>query len=762
MANGVKTYKRPSTIFFSGTLSTSSPSPLSDPHRKEDPMYEALWRSVVTVLVLAVPVGAQVVPSDSPTSSADAFALAVFAESAPEIDGVLDEPLWASAPVISDFRQREPVDGGAPSEDTEVRIAYDANNLYFGFVFHDSEPELIRRSILQREGRIDQDDHIWIALDTYNDDRNAYIFELNSFGTQGDALFSDESMTLADWNWEGVYRSEARITSEGWTLEVAIPFTTIRFTDATAPEMGIAFRRAIRRKNEEVMCPHIPQDFRGGITNVSQYATLRGLRDLRKGRHMELKPFAIVGAQKFGGSEDTDVLDDIGVDFKYALTSSVTLDLTYNTDFAQVESDNVQINLTRFSLFFPEKREFFLERAGLFQFGKARDTEMFFSRRIGLGNDIIGGGRVTGQAGPLSIGVLTLNTDDLTNGTDVTKGANNSVIRLRADVLPRTTVGGIFTSIQNSEGHNRVVGADAQVRFMNSSSADGWFANVWDSDNGTSSAAALNVNLQPRQSYSVSGGVQTVDADFNPGLGFVRRRDMVKYNATLAFTPRFEGSAWARSLVSAPVFDWVNGQDGSKQSTSQLWHNMLSLQNGGVLSFNARRRFERLDQAASIQGRPLTSGDYEFSSVDLSGRTSQSNTLSGRVNASFGNFWNGTRTTYGGSLTWKTGPNLTVTGSARRNNVDLPVQDGAFSTTLMSMNVLAAVSRDLFANALVQWDDVSETLQANIRINWIHTPGSDLFLVFDSGYLTQDLLDPRESRWLRRTGVVKLTYMLAF
>ena len=725
-------------------------------------MHKVMWWSVVAALVFAVPSAAQVAPTGSPNSGPDAFAVAVFAESAPEIDGVLDEAFWESVPVISDFRQREPVDGGTPTERTEVRIAYDENNLYFGFTFHDSEPDLIRRSILQREGRIDQDDHVWIALDTYNDDRNAYIFELNPFGTQGDALFSDESMSLADWNWEGVYRSEARITAEGWTLEVAIPFTTIRFADATAPEMGIAFRRAIRRKNEEVMWPHISQDFRGGITNVSQYATLRGLRDLRKGRHMELKPFAIAGAQKFGDADDTDVLKDMGVDFKYALTSSVTLDLTYNTDFAQVEADNVQINLSRFSLFFPEKREFFLERAGLFQFGKGRDTEMFFSRRIGLGNDIIGGGRVTGQAGPLSIGVLTLQTDDFAGETSVIPGANNSVVRLRADVLPRATVGGIFTSIQNAEGHNRVAGADAQLRFLNSSSLDGWFAKVWDSDEGSSSAAALDVNLQPRRSYSVSAGVQVVDPDFDPGLGFVRRRDMVKYNASFAFTPRFENSTWARSLVSAPVFEWINGKDGSKQSTSQLLHNMLSLQNGSFVSLNVRRRFERLESAASIQGRTLAPGDYEFSAVDVSGRTNQSNTLSGGLNASFGNFWNGTRTTYGGSLTWKTGPNLTLTGSASRNDVDLPVDDGEFSTTLTSLGVLAAVSRDLFANALVQWDDVSKTLRANIRIDWIHTPGSDLFLVLDTGYLTEDPLDPRESRWLQRTGVVKLTYMLAF
>ncbi|HSM62072.1 MAG TPA: carbohydrate binding family 9 domain-containing protein, partial [Longimicrobiales bacterium] len=220
------------------------------------------------------------------------IARAVEATEQPRIDGVLDDAIWARAEPITDFRQRDPVDGAPATERTELRIAFDSENLYFGLTLFDSRPELIRRSILHREGKIDQDDHVWIALDTYHDRRNAYIFELNPFGTQGDALFTDESMSQDDWNWEGVYRSEARVTDLGWTLEVAIPFTTIRFSEADAPEMGIAVRRAIRRKNEDVYWPHIPQRFRGGIQQVSRYATLTGLRDLRRGRYMELKPFA--------------------------------------------------------------------------------------------------------------------------------------------------------------------------------------------------------------------------------------------------------------------------------------------------------------------------------------------------------------------------------------------------------------------------------------------------------------------------------------
>jgi hypothetical protein len=729
--------------------------------------WDGVWGRTCGAAILAVGAlffaGVLAAQEAGPDGDPARLAEATFTASPPVIDGVLDEAMWSTIPPITEFRQRDPVDGGTPSERTEVRIAYDSGHLYFGFVLYDSEPGAIRRSILHREGRIDQDDHVWIVLDTYHDGRNAYIFEVNPFGTQGDALFTDESLGMNDWNWEGVYESEARITDSGWTLEVAIPFTTIRFSEAQAPTMGIAIRRAIRRKNEQVFWPHIPQRFRGGITQVSQFGTLTGLQDLRRGRHMELKPFVIGGVQKRSSSPDTDVLRDIGVDFKYGITSNLTMDLTWNTDFAQVEADNVEINLTRFNLFVPEKREFFLERAGLFAFGNARDTEIFFSRRIGLTNEILGGGRVTGQVGKLSVGLLSLQTEDAVLGGVDTPGANHSVVRVRADVLPRSTVGAIVTNVQDGTSHNRVAGADTQLRFWGSSSADAWVAGVWDAQERRSSAASVAMSLRPQPFWSASADFLSVDEDFQPGLGFVRRRDMVKWGGNVAWTPRFESSTWARSLVMSLGGDRTDGQDGSRQSASQLLHNMLSFQAGGFAMVNVRRSFERLDAPAAIQRRTLPAGDYTFTAVDGSIRTDQSRTLSGNVSAGHGEFWNGTRTQYGGGVMWKTGPYLTLTGSASRNDIDLPVVDGSFSTTVVGLDVLGALSRSLFANALVQWDDVSQTLQSSVRINWIHTPGSDLFLVLNSRYLTEgDPLDPRDSRWLNRTGVVKLTFLKAF
>jgi hypothetical protein len=316
--------------------------------------------------------------------------------------------------------------------------------------------------------------------------------------------------------------------------------------------------------------------------------------------------------------------------------------------------------------------------------------------------------------------------------------------------------------VQGSAGHNRVAGADAVVRFWGSSTFDGWIANTWQSGGASTAAGAIDLNIRPERWYSLAAGFQSVPNGFAPGLGFVRRTDMRRFTGTVAWTPRFEESRWARSLVTALNGEQIDGQDGERQSVSQLLHNMLTFQSGDWLSLNVRRRFERLEAPAPIQGRTLPVGDYVFTAVDVSFRTNESRTLSGRGNASVGNFWSGTRAEYGGGLTWKTGPYLTLTGSASRNDIELPVADGTFSTTILSLDVLGALSRNLFANALVQWDDVSKELLANVRVDWIHTPGSDLFVVLDTGYFTGDLTDPLDPRWLRRTGVVKLTYMKAF
>jgi hypothetical protein len=720
---------------------------------------------------------AQTVPSSAaslmvdPPRGASAIARATRIHEAPVIDGVLDEAMWAEIEPITDFVQRDPVDGGVPSERTEVRIAYDEDYLYFGLIMYDSEPEGIRAHVLQRGGMIGLDDHIVIGLDTFKDRRNGYIFEMNSFGTQDDALFTDEQ--IQDWNWEGVYHSEARITEYGWTLEVAIPFTTIRFPREEVLEMGILFYRSIRRKNETVFWPHLPATYRGRYAQSSQYGTLIGLEGVVPGRNLEIKPYLLAGAQKSGSVAPTNRVQDVGLDVKYSLTSSLTMDLTWNTDFAQVEADNVQVNLDRFSLFFPEKREFFRERSGLFEFGDSGATQLFFSRRIGLNNPIIGGGRLTGQAGRFTIGALSLQTDD----EEGLAGANNSVARVRADLGERTSVGGLVTNLQRSGFASRGAGVDAQLRFFGSSSLDLWASRIWDpsvqqlddarpagSERGPASglgAGAATLVLR-NATYGMELGYTNIGQDFLPALGFVRRRDQVRREAELSYTPRFETHPLFRQLTLEVGAFEIDGQDGRRQSGNQEFDAGLSFQTGDNAGIGVDRSFERLDVPFEIQpGTVIPVGDYTFATVGANFRTNRSRRMFANANLGIGDFYHGTRTQLGGGFGFKVSPHLSLEPGVRHNSVSLPVANGDFTTNVVELSVKGAANRRLFADLLLQYDDVSERVQTNLRLNWIHTPGSNLFVVLDTGYNAGDLLNPRDSRWERRTGLVKITYLWA-
>ena len=693
---------------------------------------------------------------------------AVRIETPPRVDGVLDEPFWDRIPPVTGFRQRDPVDGAPASERTEVRIAFDEQALYFGFLFFDSEPDRIRRSILHRGGRIDKDDRVIIGLDTYRDRRNAYIFEVGAPGTQDDALLADERLDREDWNWDGVFTTETRVTPDGWVLEMRIPFTTIRFADVESPVMGIAFSRSIRRKNETVTWPHIGQDYRSGIAQVSQYADLVGLTGIRRGRRVEVRPYGLVGTQRFAGDGSFTGQTTVGADLKYGITPNLTLDLTWNTDFAQVESDNVQINLTRFNLFYPEKREFFLERAGLFQFGDPGNTAVFFSRRVGLETDIQGGGRLTGQVGRISVGALALRTE---KGEEGLPSAWNSVGRVQMNLSERATAGVIGTSLDRADGRSsRAAGADVVTRFWSSSSFRMWGARLWESEadgaegggsGWNAGAGAARLNLE-NDRYGVLLNRTVVGKDFEPALGFARRRDMDRWYGSAVFQPRFESSRWARRLSVRGSGGTTRGTGGELQSRELSANTSFRLESGDWMYIVGRDRFERLHEPASISGRALSPGDYEFRSWEAGALSNDSRKFSGRVSVSGGEFWGGEQTGVGAGFTLITGPHLTVGAQMSRRNISLPAADGDFTATLFGLNLDGAVSRKLFASALIQWDDDSKELQANIRVDWIHTPGSDLFVVLDTGYLTDGDLDPRIERWTRRTGVVKLTWLRTF
>ena len=672
-----------------------------------------------------------------------------------KVDGLLDEPVWATIKPITEFVQRLPLDGGEPTEKSEMRILYDNNNLYFGFTFFDSDPEKVRATILNRGGWIHRDDKLEIALDTYHDRRNAYLFEMNPLGTQDDALITDENRPgLDEWAWDGVYISEGKVTDFGWVLEVAIPWTTLRFPNKDELTMGLAIKRYINRKNESVIWPHIGLEYSSDIYQVSQYANLKGLKDIKRGKDIKIKPFAIGGTQNQITDEKTvnDNIGNGGFDIYYGLKSNLTLNLTYNTDFAQVEADNAQINLTRFNLFYPEKREFFLMRSKLFAFGNSRQTEVFFSRKIGLNQDVVGGARLFGQIGKTSVGALNIHT----RADGDLPATHYSAIRLRKDVRDRTTVGAIITDVSSKGIRNSVYGIDGEMRFWGNSSVSAWYSQVNDTSLvGPSAASMIKMDLR-NDRYFLTAGQHRVDEDFRPGLGFVQRQDMIGTGIIAGFTPRVgDGDELIRQWRFTIYARDVRNHAGIHETGVLNGGIEAILETRDKIGLKVIQNKEKLTAGFTLgNGVEIQKGNYRDRKISFSARTNQSRGVWGNFALSKGDYFGGNKTSMSGSIGKQFSNHLTLYGSANQNIVSMPSQE-EFTANIYGITAEVALNRKWFGKALIQYDNFSEQLQLYCRINWIHTPGSDLFIVLNQRY---DMAGSKSSL-VQGTQVVKLTYL---
>ena len=672
-----------------------------------------------------------------------------------KVDGLLDEPVWSTIKPITEFVQRLPLDGGEPTEKSEMRILYDNNNLYFGFTFFDSDPEKVRATILNRGGWIHRDDKLEIALDTYHDRRNAYLFEMNPLGTQDDALITDENRPgLDEWAWDGVYISEGKVTDFGWVLEVAIPWTTLRFPNKDELTMGLAIKRYINRKNESVIWPHIGLEYSSDIYQVSQYANLKGLKDIKRGKDIKIKPFAIGGTQNQITDEKTvnDNIGNGGFDIYYGLKSNLTLNLTYNTDFAQVEADNAQINLTRFNLFYPEKREFFLTRSKLFAFGNSRQTEVFFSRKIGLNQDVVGGARLFGQIGKTSVGALNIHT----RADGDLPATHYSAIRLRKDVRDRTTVGAIITDVSSKGIRNSVYGIDGEMRFWGNSSVSAWYSQVNDTSLvGPSAASMIKMDLR-NDRYFLTAGQHRVDEDFRPGLGFVQRQDMIGTGIIAGFTPRVgDGDELIRQWRFTIYARDVRNHAGIHETGVLNGGIEAILETRDKIGLKVIQNKEKLTAGFTLgNGVEIQKGNYRDRKISFSARTNQSRGVWGNFALSKGDYFGGNKTSMSGSIGKQFSNHLTLYGSANQNIVSMPSQE-EFTANIYGITAEVALNRKWFGKALIQYDNFSEQLQLYCRINWIHTPGSDLFIVLNQRY---DMAGSKSSL-VQGTQVVKLTYL---
>ncbi|MBI4478486.1 MAG: carbohydrate binding family 9 domain-containing protein [Acidobacteria bacterium] len=669
------------------------------------------------------------------------IATAIFTDAKLVIDGQLDEPAWKTAAVVSDFTQKEPDEGKPFSELTEVRILFNKEFLYVGAYCHDRVPKGLIINDIHRDFEIQQQDYFALILDTFNDDRNGYWFGTTVEGNQRDVQFTDVGR-IQNANWDGVWYSQGRRVEDGYTVEIAIPFNTLRFTKDKEQIWGLQLVRRMRRRDEIGFWAPIARIYTGP-SGIAFAGELQGIENVEPGRNLQVKPYGLAGVKHLK-SRDEGTQDDIdgGVDLKYGLTSGLTADLTLNTDFSQVEADAQQVNLTRFPLFFQEKREFFLENSGIFQFGSLQNDEalLFHSRTIGLAGGqplpILGGARLTGRAGPYYLGMLNVQT----RSEDAIPATNFTVARLRRNVFGNSDLGAMFVQRRSDlpDDHNRAYGADGNfLLFRSKLRVSGGLARTASPGrSGDDRLGKFEGELQTRLLRLESSYVD-IGKNFNPAMGFVRRRGRRIVRNVVELRPRLSSSSQLGRYVR-DIFLTNNSQyivlGNGKPETKYMLHQLrFEFQNSAILGAHYETNFERLTAPFEVsQGVILPVGDYYFNERKVWYTSDRSKLFSGDIEWLWAGFYSGHRTEL--TLDFQVRPSYRFSTSVNyeRNNIDLP--QGAFTTDLVGLHVNYSFNPKMFLNAFIQYNSEADQVITNIRFRLIHRPLSDIYVVYNDAH----------------------------
>lgn len=740
----------------------------------------SLWRILLLCLLSAVAAypqtqsngngngsGSPIAAIDYETIRLEKIVTAVRTTERIILDGRLDEPAWKLASPATDFITKLPRPGEPSEERTEVRFVYDDDILYVGFICFDSDPTdnvvVLREDFSSRES-----DGVAMVLDSLHDRRSAYQFGTNPAGAKRDSHVTNNSQFNNDW--DSVWDVKVSTNDESWIAEFAIPFKTLRFSQSPTQEWGVNLSRFIVRINEQSFWSPIP--VRYGMSRISQAGTLIGLEGIRQGRNLKVKPFATTGITQIAGTDGSiQTMKDYdgGVDLKYSLTPSLTLDATYRTDFAQVEVDQQQVNLTRFNLFFPEKRDFFLENAGTFNFasgGRGADLVPFFSRSIGLSGGtpipIVGGARVTGQVGQYDVGFLIMKTE-----SDDTRSIPSNgylVGRVKRNFSTSSWIGALVTNRDSTLAgdYNRVYGADAHFQFYERLEFDSYLLRS-DTPGKSGKDQARKFATAWRDDELVVGAeYYAVQTNFNPEMGFVRRKDITQYSGNVSWLPLLRRSRTVRNLIFSTDLDYYEGGNAKVETRTQGINVGVELQNGGSGNFFVVENFDRLVDPFLIRSRErghaadlaIDVGDYRYREYSLSFNSSQRGKITGNVNFTLGEFWNGHRKSFGGALGWRPNYHMNINVDYSHNRVNLP--NGSFRTTLVGARLSYGFSPRLFLNGFFQYNADTHQVSSNIRFNFIHHPLSDLYLVYN------DRRDTLSGQLVERTFIVKVTNLFSF
>ena len=690
------------------------------------------------------------------------------------VDGVLDEPVWSQATPADQFTQAEPLEGAPATEATEVRIAYDDDSLYIGVVCRDEDPSGVMVNEIRKDFSGREQDTFEVLLDTFADRRNGFVFATNAAGAKADTQIANEGREV-NTNWDAVWWVQSRKGPEGWTAELRIPFKTLRFEGGESRLWGVNFSRRIRRKNEISYWSAVSRAY--SIYRASSDGDLLGMPSLRPGRNLRVKPFLLGGAVRAIGGSAFSRDTSAGVDIKAGVTPSLTMDVTVNPDFAQAEADEQQVNLTQFSLFYPEKREFFLENSGIFYFGDIprnqrtvsrfrppeEDLLLFFSRRIGLSSageqePLAGGVRLTGRAGAFGVGVMTMQAE----GHDGRPGQNFTVARVRHDLFKSSDIGAIVLSREPSGSttdFNRVAGIDANFRFFKNLSLNAFGARSDTPGISTNqNSAKASIGWEDSQKR-LQTSIMTIGEGFRDDMGFVRRTGVSRQFYDAAWLPRPESLRKYGVRQLEPHARVWNYYDRSGTLVTRQGHigHQLTWTHGSFFEYAFEPRVEVLSKPFAIySGVTIPVGRYDWNQHLFIFETDHSRALSGSARVTVGDFWSGRQATSQVSLLYRPTYRIVFDAGLQVSNITLHVPEASFVTTLGTVRVGYSFSTKMFLDALLQYRTDVHQFSANVRFNLIHRPLSDFFVVYNESQFT----DATQSAG--RGLVVKYTQMLAF
>ena len=704
-------------------------------------------------------------PSESPTQQK--AIRATPADITPIMDGtVVGDPAWTTASIATGFQQSAPNEGEPATERTEVRIIYTADTLYLGVVCFDRDPTSIIVSDSSRDSSMNDADSFQIIIDTFQDQQNGFIFgttpaaqeydgqvvneggSRSLFGGGGRGGFSRGSGGGFNLNWDGAWQVTATVSEIGWSAEFAIPFRTIRYPDRTEQLWGINFQRNIRRRNETAYWSPLPRQY--NLYRVSMAGELSGLvTPVGRSSNLQVTPY-VVGkalARKNNTPRRVVATGDFGADLKYSVTSGLTLDGTFNTDFAQVEVDDEQINLDRFNLFFPEKRPFFLENAGAFTVandGPASgrnlgQTDLFFSRRIGISDTgqqipILAGSRLSGKVTDgITVGLLNMQTDEVGGNAP----ANNfTVARVRHDLPNRSSIGGLFVNKiatgtrARPNDYNRTYAVDGRVGLGQNGMMQGFFGRTdTPGRNGRDHALSLSGNYTS-ESWRFISGYQENGEDFNPEVGFLRRTGgFRKFDFGVSNTSRPNGFFKFQEFTPHMSFTRFWNFDGVMESSFMHAHLEGEFEDSSSVGAWYDAKSEQVFRNFKVSGIVVPAGRYDFGETNYQFRYNRSAPISMGLSAKVGGFFGGTIMTWRPTLRARYGETLNLSLSYSRNDIDLP--NGSTITNLTSLRAAYNFSPRIFAQALLQHNDSANLWSSNVRFGWLQDANTGLFLVYN-------------------------------